>query len=131
MDAVVKELRKLPKHRKLGGSMTFAFVEASEMKALNKKFRGKNKVTDILSFDGFEDGDLGDLVLCGAIVDSQSKAHQLTVRQELGYLAIHGLLHLLGYDHESGGPEADTMFALQDKVFEKIWPRFFKEPFHV
>ena len=127
--ACSKELRKMPKHKAIPASVTLVFVEKAQMQSMNSQYRGKNKVTDILSFEGFggDDGTLGDLVLCGEVVDAQALEHELSSRQELGYLVIHGLLHLLGYEHEQGGRPEKVMFALQDQLFESLWPRFFRD----
>lgn len=130
MKRLVLEMGRTTDHGKVGKSLTIAFVEESEMKALNKQFRNKNKVTDVLSFEGFGDGDLGDLVLCGAVLQRQAQEHNFTSRQELGYLVIHGLLHLLGYEHEGAPKKAKLMFSLQDRLFDKLWPQFFEGSFY-
>lgn len=95
------------------------------MRSLNSSFRGKKKVTDILSFSGFESNDLGELVLCGEVIERQAKDHFLSNNQELGYLLIHGVLHLLGYEHEQGGAKAKKMFKLQDQIYDKLNEAFF------
>ena len=125
MEDLTKELKKqkgMKLHKK---EITLAFVEDDHMKSLNKQFRGKNKVTDVLSFSGFEDSELGELVLCGAVIDSQAKDNGLKRREELGYLLIHGVLHLLGYEHEKGGQAAKEMFELQDNVFDVLRTKYF------
>ena len=121
-----RELKKSSYKKALGLETVVVFVTQAQIQGLNKTYRQKNKATDILSFDGDGEETLGELVLCGELVESQAKAHGLSTQQELGYLLIHGLLHLLGFEHENGGPQAKEMMALQDRVFEKLWPRFFK-----
>ena len=104
-----------------GKQISLVFVSLGFIQELNKKFRNKNQPTDILSFEGSgEDWDLGELVICGPKVQSQAKEHGLSEREELGYLLIHGVLHLLGYDHGRGDPKAEEMFLLQDKLFETL-----------
>ena len=134
-----KELNKITGHSLKTCELTIVFVKVHEMKRLNKNFRSKNKVTDILSFsdqgelglmDSKRDGKssmnssyrgfLGELILCGEVVQRQAQDHQLGVQEELGYLLIHGLLHLLGYEHEKGGKKAKIMFELQDRLFEAL-----------
>lgn len=100
--------------------LILAFVSEEEIKKLNKTYRGKNKPTDVLSFDPIEPDDLGELVLCPNVLRQQAKDHQLSYEIELGYMVIHGVLHLLGYDHEKSAKEAKRMFQLQDKVFETL-----------
>ena len=101
-------------HKNLEGELVVVFVGLEEMTQLNRDFRGKDGGTDILSFEG--EG-IGELVLCGKILLAQAKEHGLSSRQELGYLLIHGLLHLLGYEHEGvSEAEAEEMYSLQQKL---------------
>ena len=106
------------KLRKKG--LVIAFLNEKEMRALNKKFRGKNYATDVLSFESADPAVYGELVICPQVISRQAKEHGLLVREELGYMVLHGVLHLLGYDHERSEREAKKMFALQDKVFEHL-----------
>jgi probable rRNA maturation factor len=101
------------------GEVTIAIVPDAAMRSLNKKFRGVNKATDVLSFPsqiGKRDKgrgkraliplpsspipDLGDVVLARGVAARQARALGHSVGIELRILALHGLLHLLGYDHE-------------------------------
>jgi probable rRNA maturation factor len=50
----------------------------------------------------------------------QAREHKLSFQHELGYMVLHGILHLLGYDHETSEADAEKMFAIQDEVFEKL-----------
>lgn len=106
-----------------GKQLIVAFVNEAEIKVLNKTYRQKNKPTDVLSFDPIESGDLGELVLCPGVLRKQAKDHKLKYEIELGYMVIHGVLHLLGYDHEKSAKEAKKMFRLQDLVFETLLER--------
>ena len=74
----------------------------------------------MLSFVSDQPGQLGELVLCPEVVQRQADEHGLSFRKEAAYLVLHGVLHLLGYEHEAGGPQADEMYALQDKIFQQI-----------
>jgi len=94
-------------------------VDLPRAKQLNKDFRKKAYATDVLSFDG-EGKLLGELVLCSQVVKRQSLEHGLSYRDEMIYLVIHGLLHLLGFEHEWGGAQAEKMVALQDDIFSKV-----------
>jgi probable rRNA maturation factor len=58
---------------------------------------------------------LGDIVLCPAVTDRQARQHGRTTSEEAEYLLVHGLLHLLGYDHSEPAEQAE-MFALKDKI---------------
>lgn len=71
------------------------------MRALNRQFRGKDAVTDVLSFPSDERGFMGDIVIAAGVSKRQAKDAGHSLPTELKVLALHGLLHLLGYDHES------------------------------
>ena len=105
---------KKPKH------LVIVFVDQKQIKKLNNQFRGKNKATDILSFAPTEPGGLGELVLCSPIIKIQAKKHGLKLKEELAYLVLHGILHLLGFDHETSKKQADLMYQIQDDLFDKF-----------
>ncbi|MCY4512977.1 MAG: rRNA maturation RNase YbeY [Bdellovibrionales bacterium] len=99
--------------------LVIACVSGDAIRKLNQQFRGKDKVTDILSFAPVEEESLGELALCMPQVEIQAQEHGLTVEEETFYLILHGILHLLGYNHEKGGKQAREMYAIQDEVFEE------------
>ena len=99
--------------------LVIVFVSSTEIKKLNKQYLKKNRPTDILSFSPLEDDSLGELVLCVEKIKKQAKEHHLSYEEEMAYLLLHGLLHLLGYHHEAGGAEARKMYQIQDKVFSQ------------
>ena len=91
------------------GEVTVALVSDRRMRALNRMFRGRNAATDVLSFVGrtsdearlpHETAGLGDVVIAVGVATRQARAQGHGVGTELRVLALHGLLHLLGYDHE-------------------------------
>src|SRR5499426_4593047 len=82
------------------GAMTVAIVSNARVRALNRKFRRKDKETDVLSFPAEELGYLGDVVISSGVAARQARAAGHSLATELRVLALHGLLHLLGYDHE-------------------------------
>lgn len=126
MKDLTREIKKQAKHDLSQREITLAFVEKKAIRELNRDFRSVDKGTDILSFSGFSSSELGELVLCGAIVEKQAHDHELSSKEELGYLLIHGVLHLLGYDHEKGGKAEKVMFELQDRLFDVLRSRHFK-----
>lgn len=88
-----------------GTFVNVSFVSDSEMKKLNKKYRGKEYSTDVLSFEvkeKTEDGRfyLGDVVINVDIVEKQAKEFGNTVEEEVAELTAHGMLHLQGVHHE-------------------------------
>jgi probable rRNA maturation factor len=116
----IKKLSKKKPFDKIKQELVIVFVDPKEMKALNKKFRGKDYATDVLSFESVEDGVLGELVLCPPILKKQAVDTGLTFQHELGYMIIHGSLHLLGFDHEKSKADEAKMFKLQDQIFAKL-----------
>ena len=82
------------------GTMTVAIVSDARVRALNREFRKKDKPTDVLSFPAEEPGYLGDVVISSGVAARQARAAGHSLATELRVLALHGLLHLLGYDHE-------------------------------
>ena len=80
--------------------MTIAIVPDARVRALNRQFRRKDKSTDVLSFPSDERGYLGDVVIASGVAARQAREAGHSLGTELRVLALHGLLHLLGYDHE-------------------------------
>lgn len=122
-------LKKIRNKRKLSEKeeITFVFLPTNQMKALNFQYRQKNKPTDVLSFGSVDESSMGDLVFCFPVLKKQAKMQKHSVDHELLYMMIHGLLHLLGYDHELSKKEEKIMFQIQDSCFEHIrhLPRIF------
>lgn len=83
-----------------GRELSVAFVGSAEMKKLNRRYRGLDKTTDVLAFVG--EGDLlGELVLDYAQIKRQAKSYGHSAREELVFVLVHGLLHLVGYDDKT------------------------------
>ena len=82
------------------GDVCVALVSDARMRALNRQFRGKDKVTDVLSFPAGTRGFLGDIVIASGVAKKQAKVAGHSLNIEIRILALHGLLHLLGYDHD-------------------------------
>jgi len=83
------------------GTMTIAIVPDGRIQALNRQYRGKNQATDVLSFPAGEPGQLGDVIIASGVAARQAREAGHPIGTELRVLALHGLLHLLGYDHET------------------------------
>lgn len=122
MMAMTAELkkRKVLSAAKAKAELALVFLEKKPAQKINKEFRGKNYATDVLSFESMDPASLGELVMCPEVLKRQAKEHGLTFQKELGYMLLHGVLHLLGYDHETNEKDAKEMFDLQDSVFDKL-----------
>ena len=83
--------------------MTVALVSDVRVRTLNQQYRGIDKTTDVLSFPAGEPDYLGDVVIAMGVARRQARQAGHALRTELRVLALHGLLHLLGYDHERDG----------------------------
>jgi probable rRNA maturation factor len=106
--------------------LSILLVDEETMSAYHEKYMGEDGPTDVLSFpmdelrppgDGEEppEGLLGDIVLCPTVTNRQAEAHGRSAAEESEYLLVHGILHLLGFDHAEPDEKAD-MFGLKDKI---------------
>ena len=99
--------------------VTLRFVDGREGRALNRRYRGRDYATNVLTF--VYDGGaslLGDIVLCAPVVRNEARAQRKTLRAHYAHLVIHGMLHLQGYDHErdddAASMEAREVALLRD-----------------
>lgn len=121
--------------------MSLSIVSPEDIKALNKQFRGVDSVTDVLSFptvdnpkrailnvDTFPQDavnsntgklNIGDVIICLQRAQEQAVEYGHSLKRELCFLSLHGLLHLLGYDHVEPQDE-EQMNALQDELLEQM-----------
>ena len=88
---------------KARGHVTIALVTDRRIQELNRSFRHVDKATDVLSFPADEPGTLGDVVIARGVARRQARGAGHDFATEVRVLALHGLLHLLGYDHEHDG----------------------------
>jgi probable rRNA maturation factor len=105
-----------------GAPPTVVFTDDEEIRRLNREFRGKDRPTDVLSFpeEGpFPEGEesLGDVVVSVETAARQAKSRRRPVDHEVRILLIHGLLHLLGHDHETDDGE---MAAIERRIRRKL-----------
>jgi probable rRNA maturation factor len=111
-------------HEKATNSIfSIIFVGDEEIHNINKEYRGVDRITDVISF-AFEDNQdimyneirmLGDIYICIPQMKRQAKDYGHSEKRELSFLAVHGLLHLLGYDHMEKEDE-EKMFSLQELI---------------
>lgn len=123
------------------GEVTLTFVDDAEIHQLNREYRGIDRPTDVLSFAMQEDGGdeleivyevdsedepiptgmdsmLGDIIISVETAKAQSEEYGHTLEREIGFLFVHGFLHLLGYDHGDEASEA-VMTAKQEAVLSQ------------
>jgi probable rRNA maturation factor len=108
------------------GMVSVLLTDDAEIAALNATYRGRSGPTDVLSFSQRE-GDpgpepvelLGDIVISVERAEAQAAEYGHSPAREMGFLAVHGLLHLLGYDHEHPDEEAEMM-ALTERILGRV-----------
>ena len=123
-DYLYDVLNSTLKHEKADNSIfTIIFVEDDEIHRINKEYRNVDRITDVISF-AFEDYQdivyndirmLGDIYICIPQMKRQANEYGHSEKRELSFLAVHGLLHLLGYDHMTKEDEK-VMFGLQELI---------------
>ena len=108
---------------------TIHSLNESESKKLNQKTFNKNKPTDVLSFPLYNDieainqldqsmhEDMGDMFICRNVIKKNAEIYDKDFVEELQYIVIHGLLHLIGYSHEKN----DKLKTYESKLMKKIW----------
>ena len=108
--------------------LSIALVGDKEMRPLNAKYRKKNRTTDVLSFPADESMPsksvlLGDVIISVEQARRQANERSKSLKSEMATLLIHGILHLLGYDHERSARQAKIMAGLEQKVFRRLCER--------
>jgi probable rRNA maturation factor len=91
------------------GTVTVAVVGDARVRQLNRRYRAKNAPTDVLSFPAEEPDQLGDVVIALGVARRQAAGAGHSLSTEFRVLALHGLLHLLGYDHERDAGEMSRL----------------------
>ena len=115
--------------RMKSAELCIRIVDKKEITALNRDYRHQNKPTNVLAFN-YTDGEpihipdtdipyLGDIVICAAILSEEAIEQSKTPTAHWAHLCIHGLLHLLGYDHMNA-QEAHTMESLEIKLLQQL-----------
>ena len=120
-------IKRVLEHEKVENAyFSVIFVSAKEIKKINKKYRKVDAVTDVISF-AFEDVKdninsniriLGDIYICIEKMLEQDQIYEHSIKRELSFLTVHGLLHLLGYDHSDKESEKE-MFGLQELILNE------------
>jgi len=101
-----------------GGEVSVAFVDNKKIKELNNQYRNKNEATDVLSFP-MDNEILGDIIISVERAVAQAEEYGHSVKRELAYLTVHGILHLFGYDHHNKD-EKDQMRQKEERVLTQL-----------
>jgi probable rRNA maturation factor len=124
LESIAKKVLNDEKRNKI--ELSVVFVGKKEIQKLNKKYRLKNRPTDVLSF-AYQDslgysptGEAGEIVICPPVIKENAKKFKEPFSRELNRIFIHGLLHILGYDHEKTEKEAKIMEKKQESYLSKI-----------
>ena len=113
------------------GELSILLVSDSRIKELNGKYREKQKPTNVLSFamqEGLETRDydlLGDIVISVETAAREARLENISIHRRITVLLIHGLLHLLGLDHERSGKEAAAMRKEEEILLNHAWLSLF------
>lgn len=138
LNKIIKACEKVLKEDFSGAYVSVNFVSDEEIKRLNKEFRGVDKTTDVLSFpnlnkthkekvkkfEKYADLDtglifLGDILISKNVAKKQAREYEHSLKREVCFLALHGFLHLLGFDHIKEDDER-VMNKLQDKILSEV-----------
>ena len=107
------------------------FVDNEQIRQLNNTYRNIDRETDVLSFPLGENGEydinydtgakmLGDIVISMEKAFEQAELYNHPLRREVGFLTVHSMLHLLGYDHETSEQDEKDMFARQEEILSQL-----------
>ncbi len=124
LDGVIH--RTLEKENALDSIFSIIFIDNEQIKEINATYRGIDRETDVISFaledtkDDFplEKRVLGDIYISIPKMQEQAKSYGHSEKRELSFLTVHGLLHLLGYDHQTK-EEEERMFGLQKEILDE------------
>ena len=102
-----------------GGELSLVFTNDEKIRALNARYRGKDRATNVLSFPQKTGALLGDVILAAETVAREAAVADKRLEDHMAHLIIHGFLHLLGYDHQ-GDREAEKMEQLERVALKRL-----------
>ena len=117
-------LKKMDVH---DANLSVILIDDEKMHEMNREYRGIDRTTDVLSF-ALEDNEtiklpireLGDIFISIPQMKKQAKEYEHSEKRELSFLCVHGMLHLLGYDHTRSEEEEKIQFGLQDEILNDL-----------
>lgn len=118
---LVRVLKKAYKmtHTSKKRTINVILVSNEQIKKLNKQFRDKDTITDVLTFPSDQKDELGDVFIALHVAIEQASDYGHSLTRELAFLTVHGFLHAINYDHQTE-EEANTMFTLQNAILDKL-----------
>ena len=118
---MLKQVIRAAIGRNRGCEISISFVSCDEMHKLNKEYRSKDAPTDVLSFISVKSPHIvmGDIVICVIIAEKQAEEYGHSIERELAFLTAHGVLHLMGFDHQLPGDEK-AMIKAQKEILTKV-----------
>jgi probable rRNA maturation factor len=136
LDMLCRVLEEAARVEEVEGEVTVTFVDNARIHELNREYRGIDRPTDVLSFAMNEEGEeeieiffdeemegmpnmLGDIIISIPKTREQAEEYGHSFERELGFLAVHGFLHLLGYDHMTEEDEKE-MFSRQEEILHRV-----------
>jgi probable rRNA maturation factor len=136
LDMLRRVLEEAARAEEVEGEVTVTFVDNARIHELNREYRGIDRPTDVLSFAMNEEGEeeieifldeemegmpnmLGDIIISIPKTREQAEEYGHSFERELGFLAVHGFLHLLGYDHMTEEDEKE-MFSRQEEILHRV-----------
>ena len=141
-DEIKKHLQKLPNvfssfikeelKQDTSGHLALTICHSDKIRAINSEHRNKDKVTDVLSFplqESVRNGvidvfssqiELGDILICYEVAKKQADEFKISIAEEISHLAIHGFLHLCGFDHEISKQEEELMEKHEALLLQKL-----------
>jgi probable rRNA maturation factor len=102
-----------------GGALTILLSNDKKLHALNVSFRGKDKPTNVLSFPARRDAYLGDVAIAYGVTAKEAREQKKSFADHATHLTVHGVLHLLGYDHETARA-ARIMEPLETSILDEL-----------
>lgn len=136
LDLLQRALEEAARTEDVAGEVTVTFVDNERIHELNREYRGIDRPTDVLSFAMNDEGEeemeifleegmeempnmLGDIIISIPKAQEQAEEYGHTFEREMGFLVVHGFLHLMGYDHETEEEEAE-MFGKQEDILNRV-----------
>jgi probable rRNA maturation factor len=120
---LTRAARRVLRAERSAARLSFAFISRNRMQELNLRWKRKERPTDVLAFAlaGPDGGLAGDIYICPWVAAREARARDIPLRQELLRLVVHGVLHVLGYDHPEGeSRDASAMWRRQERYVRSL-----------